>query len=193
MEGSFGCLLVQVKRLLDQSKCDLSDALLFLDSAIGSEEFIGCDNFGKLMRQLQRDHIDVFNISILQSSISPSWCVHAGTPTLQQLSKALKSLENWFVFGVKLAVPHSQLTKIKKSHHEGEIELCKIDMFQYWLDNKLVPTWNEVIRALEETDKVTLASQIKHDYLLSPASEEEGMQNACTGKNKFSDIMAKVQ
>ena len=81
------------------------------------------------------------------------------------------------MFGVKLDVPHSQLTKIKKSHHEGDIELCKIDMFQYWLDNKLVPTWNEVIRALEETDKVTLASQIKHDYLLSPASEEEGMHN----------------
>ena len=70
MEGSFGCLLVQVKRLLDQSKCDLSDALLFLDSAIGSEEFIGCDNFGKLMRQLQRDHIDVFNISILQHLVA---------------------------------------------------------------------------------------------------------------------------
>ena len=100
--------------------------------------------------------------------------MYTGTPTLQQLSKALKSLENWFVFGVKLDVPHSQLTKIKLSHHEGEIELCKVDMFQYWLDNKLVPTWNEVVRALEETDKVALAALIKHDYLLSPANEEEG-------------------
>ena len=70
LEGSFGYLLVQVKRLLVQSKCDLSDALLFLDSVIGSEEFIGCDSFGKLMRQLQRDHIDVFNISILQQLVT---------------------------------------------------------------------------------------------------------------------------
>ena len=94
-------------------------------------------------------------------------------PTLQQLLKALKCIDNWFVFGVKLNVPHSQLMKIKSSHHEGDIELCKIDMFQYWLDNNLVPTWKEVIRALEDTDKIVLASQIKHHYLLSAAASEE--------------------
>ena len=70
LEGAFGYLLVQVKRLLVLNKCDLSDALLFLDSVIGSEEFIGCDNFGEVMRQLQRDHIDVFNISILQQLVA---------------------------------------------------------------------------------------------------------------------------
>ena len=70
LEGAFGYLLVQVKRLLVLNRCDLSDALLFLDSVIGSEEFIGCDNFGKLMRQLQRDHIDVFDITILQQLVA---------------------------------------------------------------------------------------------------------------------------
>ena len=70
MEGSFGDLLVRIKRLLVLNKCDLSDALLFLDSAIGSEDFARCDNFDKLMRQLQRDHIDVFNISILQRLVA---------------------------------------------------------------------------------------------------------------------------
>ena len=48
----------------------MSDALFFLDSVIGSEDFIGCANFDKLMRQLQRDHIDVFNISILQQLVA---------------------------------------------------------------------------------------------------------------------------
>ena len=50
-------------------------------------------------------------------------------------------------------------------------------MLQYWLDNKLVPKWNEVILALEETDQLALAAQIKHDYLLSTESDvrkEEG-------------------
>ena len=61
-------MLVKVKRQL--SKCDLSDALLFLDSVVGSEEFVRCDNFGKLMWQLQRDHIDVFNVSILQNLVA---------------------------------------------------------------------------------------------------------------------------
>ena len=66
LEASFGHMLVQVKRLLVDSKCDLFDALLFLGSFLGSEEFIGCGNFGKLIWQLQRDHISVFNISTLQ-------------------------------------------------------------------------------------------------------------------------------
>ena len=67
LEISFGRMLVQVKRLF--SKSDLSDALLFLDSVIGSEDFARCENFDKLMRQLQRDHIDVFNVSILQQLV----------------------------------------------------------------------------------------------------------------------------
>ena len=71
LEASFSQMLVQVKRLLVLNKCDLSDALLFLDSFVGSEDFIRCDNFDKLMRQLlQRDHIDVFNISILQRLVA---------------------------------------------------------------------------------------------------------------------------
>ena len=99
----------------------------------------------------------------------------AGTPTLQQLLKALKKLDNWYVFGAILGVPISQLKKIK-SYHQSDIELCKIDMLQYWLDNKFVSKWSDVILALEETDQLALAAQIKHDYLWSPAvSEEEGM------------------
>ena len=70
LEDSFGRMLVQVKRLLVDNKCDLSDALLYLDSVIGSEDFIGCDNFGKIVRQLQRNHIDVLNISIIQQLVA---------------------------------------------------------------------------------------------------------------------------
>ena len=102
----------------------------------------------------------------------------AGTPTLQQLLKALKTVENWFVFGAMLGVPVSQLKKIKSSC-QGDVEVCKIEMLQYWLDNKLVPKWNDVILALEEADQLTLAAQIKREYLLSTVSEEEGMLINC--------------
>ena len=64
-----------------------------------------------------------------------------------------------------------------KTHGQRELERCKTEMLQYWLDNKLVPKWNEVILALEETDQLALAAQIKHDYLLSTESDvrkEEG-------------------
>ena len=79
------------------------------------------------------------------------------------------------MFGAMLGVPVPQLKKIKSSC-QGDIDLCKIEMLQYWLDNKLVPKWNDVILALEETDQLVLAAQIKRDYLLSAAvSEKEGM------------------
>ena len=102
------------------------------------------------------------------------WC--AGTPTLQQLSKALKTLDNWIVFGVNLGVPFSVLKKIESSRGQRDLELCKLDMLHYWLGNKLNPKWNEVILALEETDQLVLAAWIKHDYLLSTdVGKEEGM------------------
>ena len=49
LEASFGHMVVQVKRLLVNSKYDLSEALLFLYSFVGTEDFIACDNFDKLM------------------------------------------------------------------------------------------------------------------------------------------------
>ena len=61
-----------------------------------------------------------------------------------------------------------------------DADRCKLDMLQYWLDSKLVPKWNDVILALEETDQLVLAAQIKHDYLWSTTvSEEQGMSDVC--------------
>ena len=48
LEISFGRMIVRVKRHLE--KCDLSEAKLFLYSAIGTKDFSGCDNFDKLMK-----------------------------------------------------------------------------------------------------------------------------------------------
>ena len=100
----------------------------------------------------------------------------AGTPKLQQLLDALKKSENWFLFGAMLGVPVSQLKKIELDHQKDS-DRCKLELLQYWLDNTLVPTWNEIVQALEKTDQLALAAQVKHDYLLSSAvSEEEGME-----------------
>ena len=62
-------MLVRVMRYL-QLKCDLSEAQLFLDGVIDTEDFSSCDNFCKLIRLLQRDHIDIFNIYILQGLVA---------------------------------------------------------------------------------------------------------------------------
>ena len=69
LESSFGLMLVEVRHLLFRSDCDIFMGQFFLDSVIGSEDFIDCDNFDKLLRQLQQGHIDVFNVSILQQLV----------------------------------------------------------------------------------------------------------------------------
>ena len=109
--------------------------------------------------------------------------IYIDTPTLQKLLKALKTLDDWFIFGIKLSVPFSQLKKIESSYTQRELERCKTDMLQYWLDNRLVPKWNEVILALEETDQLALAAQIKHDYLWSAsAASKEGVYIKCLNR-----------
>ena len=97
--------------------------------------------------------------------------LRTGPPTLQQLLKELKTLENWFVFGVLLGVPVSQLKKIESSYSQRELERCKIDMLQYWLENTLIPTWKEVVKALEQSDQLVLAAEVKRSYLWE---EEQG-------------------
>ena len=68
LENSFGRMIVRVKRHLEN--CSLSDAKLFLYSAVGTKNFSGCDDFGNLLEKLQENHIDVFNISLLQQLVS---------------------------------------------------------------------------------------------------------------------------
>ena len=81
-----------------------------------------------------------------------------------------------------LGVPVSQLKKIELDHQKDS-NRCKLELLQYWLDTTLKPTWNEIADALEKTDQLALAAQIKHDYLLSTVVvEEEGMpciDNVC--------------
>ena len=68
LEASFGIMIVKVKRHLQ--KCDLSEAKLFLYSTVGTTAFSDCENFENLLQQMQQDHIDVFNVSLLQQLLA---------------------------------------------------------------------------------------------------------------------------
>ena len=100
-------------------------------------------------------------------------------PTIQLLLEDLKDLDNCrFVFGVHLRVPVKQLNKIE-SNRQGELERCKIDMLQYWLDNNVSASWKDVARALEQTDQLVLAATVKRKYLLLTAGECGKRDGAC--------------
>ena len=66
LEVKFGCMIVRVKNLLEE-KCKVSDTKTFLNSAMGIGELNDCDNFDKLLEQLLRNKIGVFNIIVLQN------------------------------------------------------------------------------------------------------------------------------
>ena len=70
-----------------------------------------------------------------------------------------------------MGVPVKQLQKIE-SLHRGELERCKIDMLQYWLDNDVNASWKDVVRALEHTNQLVLAETVKQKYLLSDTADQ---------------------
>ena len=98
--------------------------------------------------------------------------VDKSIPTLQRLLEELKDVDNWFVLGIFLGIPVKQLQKIESSYRQGEVERCKIDMLQYWLDNNVTPSWKDVVRALEQTNQLVLAETVKHKYLLSTTVDQ---------------------
>ena len=105
--------------------------------------------------------------------------VDKSIPTLQCLLEELKDVDNWFLLGIFLGVPVKQLQKIE-SLHRGEIERCKIDMLQYWLDNNVNASWKDVVRALEQTNQLVLAETVKHKYLLSATADQGGCSVVCS-------------
>ena len=80
-------------------------------------------------------------------------------------------MTNWYVFGVSLGISISKLDTIKKQY--SDVEEQKINMFHFWLLNKLDASWKKVIQVLEQNGYYVLAATLSNKYLLS--SEEKGM------------------
>ena len=48
----------------------------------------------------------------------------------------LKDVEDWFVLGVYLGLPVSELKIIEANNQHGDHESCKLDMMLKWTDGK---------------------------------------------------------
>ena len=95
-------------------------------------------------------------------------------PTLQLLLIELKGLQNWFTYGVFLGIALPTLKLIESSYHQNQIDRCKIDMLEHWLNTNLDASWKDVVRALEQTDQLKLAATVKQKYLWSATCKEKG-------------------
>ena len=78
--------------------------------------------------------------------------------------KELNEVTDWRMLGAYLDVPVHVLDKIN-IEHDGVVEHCKMYMLQYWLNTTMTASWNDVARALEYLNMLTLAARLKLKYL----------------------------
>ena len=93
-------------------------------------------------------------------------------PTVHLLVKELKEVKSWYMFGVALDIPVSELKAIRSSNPQDGVEGWLVDMFDYWLKSNTDASWKKIVQALEDTEHRVLAARVKHKYLssLAPAN-----------------------
>ena len=93
---------------------------------------------------------------------------------LQLMLQHLNEVRNeWFMIGIAIGVPLTKLREIEASYtKEGR---CLLEMVQYWLDTTPAACWEQVARALEQVNQLTLAATIKQKYLWDQPEPSEWM------------------
>ena len=86
-------------------------------------------------------------------------------PTVQLLLAELNEVDDWFTFGVALGVTVRKLREIQTSNSQGGVQHWMVDMFQSWLDSTPTASWEDIIRALEQLDNLTLAARLRSKYI----------------------------
>ena len=78
----------------------------------------------------------------------------------------------WFMIGIALGVRLIKLREIEASYTKEGMMRCMLEMVQYWLDTTPAACWEQVARALEQVNQLTLAATIKQKYLWDQPSSE---------------------
>ena len=89
-------------------------------------------------------------------------------------------MTDWYVFGVSLRIPVSQLERIKLDNSNEGLEKQKTRMFHFWLQFNADASWKDIIQVLEQKDLFALAANVKRKYVLSDSSitshgQDQGM------------------
>ena len=87
-------------------------------------------------------------------------------PTLKNVLKVLqnKVSNKWEDIGIQLDIDDGQLSQIK-TDNAGDSKACLREMLRAWLKRaNPLPSWSEMIEALESQGNEDIASQIKDKY-----------------------------
>ena len=90
-------------------------------------------------------------------------------PTVHLLVKELKEVKSWYMFGVALDIPVSELKAIQSSNPQDGVERWLADMFDYWLKSNTDASWKKIVQVLEDTEQHALAARVKQKYVSPPA------------------------
>ena len=87
----------------------------------------------------------------------------SGPPTLHQLLVNLNDAVEWFLLGIYLDIPESDLEKIKYEN-PCSVTDCKREMLSTWLRRNPQPTWAVIVTALSDIGRRSLAYKIALKY-----------------------------
>ena len=89
---------------------------------------------------------------------------------MKQLNLELVEIFEWFILGVHLDVPESELRMIQYDPKLHRIQDFKTELFSNWMQKLPGPSWSRLVKALLEIGRETLARKIalKYGKTLSP-------------------------
>ena len=61
----------------------------------------------------------------------------------------LAPLAEWFTFGILLEIDQAKLTQIEFDFHHMGLVICNAELFKFWLEVCVDPTWEKVASALD--------------------------------------------
>ena len=82
---------------------------------------------------------------------------------MSDLQEGLAELVEWERFGVSLGINYSEIQKIKV-HCQNQVDYCKLELFNYWLNYDTTATWQKVLDTLSKVKKNRLIAKIRIKY-----------------------------
>ncbi len=92
-------------------------------------------------------------------------------PTIPELHQALKDLKQWETFGISLKCMRFPIIEEIKLD-ENTTEKRKLELYNKWLNVCPDATWDDVATALEETENVVLAKEVRKNISRLKMSRE---------------------
>ena len=100
------------------------------------------------------------------------------TPSVAQFVKALYNEPNWYMLGVFMDVPTTELDTIDRNYGKDGKMRCLTEVYKFITSKSLPLSWQFIAKSLKNMNNNALAEQIESDYILpfleaSPVSKQE--------------------